>query len=79
MVYPEVGVTEVKMIDWQPWQAIDVAKELQTKGYVMGMDFEWEYHKPKYDDTTYEAVHNRFTIFRFYKDEIATWFTLKYG
>lgn len=70
---------EVKMIDWMPWQTMEVVKELRQKGYVMGVDFEWEYHKPKYDEFSYEAVENRHTIFRFYKDELSTWFELVYG
>lgn len=70
---------EVKMIDWMPWQAMEVVTELRQKGYVMGVDFEWEYHKPKYDEFSYEAVENRHTIFRFYKDELSTWFELVYG
>ena len=72
-------MTEVKMIDWMPWQAMEVVTELRQKGYVMGVDFEWEYHKPKYDEFSYEAVENRHTIFRFYKDELSTWFELVYG
>lgn len=69
---------EVKAVDWMPWQAIDVARELQAKGYVMGIDFDWEYHKPKYDDFGHEPVYNRYTMFRFYKEELATWFSLTY-
>lgn len=69
---------EIKVLDWMPWQAIDIAKELQAKGYVMGIDFDWEYHKPQIIVNEYEGVYNRFTIFRFYKEELATWFSLTY-
>jgi hypothetical protein len=69
---------EVKVLDWRSWQAIDVAKELQAKGYVMGIDFDWEYHKPQIIVNEYEGVYNRYTIFRFYKEELATWFSLTY-
>lgn len=69
---------EVKAIDWQPWQAMEVVQTLRERGYVMGTDFEWEYHKPKFDDFSYEPVYNRYTLFRFFKDELATWFTLTY-
>jgi len=70
---------EIKMIDWMPSEGIEVAKELQRKGYARGVDFDWEYHKPKYDDVSYEPVYNRYCIFKFYKDELATWFELIYG
>lgn len=69
---------EVKIIDWMPSQGIEVSNKLIKKGYVRGIDYDWEYHKPKYDDTTYESVYNRYCIFRFYKDELATWFSLTY-
>ena len=69
---------EVKALDWIPSNGIEVVNALRQKGYVMGRDFDWEYHKPKYDDTTYEAVYNRYILFRFYKDELATWFSLRY-
>lgn len=69
---------KIKVLDWMPWQAIDIAKELQAKGYVMGIDFDWEYHKPQIIVNEYEGVYNRFTIFRFYKEELATWFSLTY-
>jgi hypothetical protein len=69
---------EIKALDWMPWQAMEVVQELRSKGYVMGTDFEWEYHKPEFDDFTYEAVYNRYTLFRFYKEELASWFSLKY-
>ncbi len=69
---------EVKVNDWMPWQAMDVVLELRAKGHVLGTDFEWEYHKPEYNDWSGDAVYNRYTVFRFYKEELATWFTLRY-
>lgn len=69
---------EIKAIDWTPAKAMDVVTILKQRGYTMGVDFDWEYHKPKFSDTTYEAVYNRYTVFRFYRDELATWFSLTY-
>jgi hypothetical protein len=71
-------MTEIKVNDWMPAEMLEVVRSLRQQGYVLGEDFEFEYHRPKYDETTYEAVYNRHTIFRFYKDELATWFSLRY-
>jgi hypothetical protein len=69
---------EVKVIDWMPNTVMYVVRELRSKGYVQGKDFDFEYHKPKYDDYDHEPVYNRYTVFRFYKEELATWFSLTY-
>lgn len=69
---------EVKLIDMMPNKVMDIVKELRKMGYVRGIDFDFEYHKPKYDDFSFEPVYNRHTIFKFYKEEIATWFALRY-
>lgn len=69
---------EIKVLDWMPAQVMDIVTELRSKGYVQGVDFDFEYHKPKYNDWSGDAVYNRYTLFRFYKDELATWFRLVY-
>jgi len=63
---------------WGPGESMDVVKELRARGYVQGTDFDFEYHKPKYSETTYESVYNRQTVFTFYKESLATWFSLTY-
>lgn len=69
---------EVRIIDIMPNEAMDIVRELRKMGYVQGTDFDFEYHKPEIIVDDYEGVYNRFTMFRFYKDEIATWFSLRY-
>ena len=69
---------EVKIIDKFPGEILDIVAELKGQGYIQGTDFDFEYHKPKYNDWSGDAVYNRYTIFRFYKDELATWFALRY-
>jgi hypothetical protein len=69
---------EVKLIDIMPNEMIDIVNDLKQKGYQLGIDFDWEYHKPKFDDWSGDAVYNRYTVFKFYKDELATWFELVY-
>lgn len=69
---------EVKIIDTTASQAMEIAKELKDRGYVMGVDFDFSYHPPKYDYFSNDAVYNRHTIFTFYKEELASWFSLRY-
>ena len=69
---------EVKLIDTPPNEVIGIVHELKEKGYVQGVDFDWEYHKPEFNDWSGDAVYNRYTMFKFYKEELATWFELVY-
>ena len=69
---------EVKLFDIMPAEAMDVVRELRKMGYVQGIDFDFEYYKPEMNDWSGYVVYNRYTKFIFYKDEIATWFALRY-
>ena len=67
---------EVKLIDRLPNEFLEIVRELKEKGYVQGVDFDFAYHPPKFDDFSGDAVYNRCVVFTFYKEEIATWFNL---
>lgn len=69
---------EVKLLDKMPNEVIDIVYEIRLKGYVLGVDFDYAYHPPKYTDLSYDPEYDRYTIFRFHKEEIATWFELLY-
>ena len=68
----------VTLMDKQPNEIMEIVRELRSKGYIQGVDFDFEYHKPVFNDWSGDAVYNRHTIFTFYKESLATWFTLKY-
>ena len=69
---------EVKIIDIQVNEIMDIVKDLRLRGYVQGKDFDFEYRPPKYDAFSHDAVYNRCVIFKFYSEELATWFSLVY-
>lgn len=69
---------EVRIIDKKVNDIIDLVKEIKELGHIQGKDFDFEYHPPKYDDLSMEVVYNRVTVFKFYKEELATWFSLRY-
>lgn len=69
---------EVKIIDIMPNDALALVNELKQKGYIQGIDYDWEYHKPEFNNFSGDNVYNRYTMFKFYKEELATWFSLRY-
>lgn len=66
------------MIDKLPIEFLVIVNELKQKGYIQGIDFDFTYHPPKFDNFSGNAVYNRCVIFTFYKEELATWFSLLY-
>ena len=70
---------EVKIIGILPGRAMEIVRELRSTGHVQGIDYDFEYHKPENNDwSAGEEYNERYTIFTFYKESLATWFALKY-
>lgn len=59
-------------------QVLSIIKDLKRKGYVQGLDFDFEYHKPVYDEH-YDVLTPRHMVVTFYDAKLATWFQLTYG
>ena len=70
---------EVKLMDKFPNEIMDIVRELRQRGYKQGVDFDFAYHKPVYSDWSGDAEYNRFTVFTFHTEELATYFMLRYG
>ena len=66
-----VTITNKNAID-----ALDLVHKLKAKGYVQGVDFDFAFYQSKWDDMIGEIPKQ--TIFTFYKEELATWFSLLY-
>jgi hypothetical protein len=69
---------EIKLPNMKPDAMMGIVKELRAKGYVQGTDFDFAYHKPEYDLERYGVLYDRYTLFTFYKEELASWFELLY-
>ena len=67
---------EVTLLDKMPTDVIEIVRDLRKKGYTPGVEFDFAYNPPKFDEFSGDAVYNRCVIFTFYKEEIATWFNL---
>lgn len=55
---------------------LDIVKELRDKGYVQGSDFDFAFIPVEIDNSNYQIIKEKHTVFMFYKEELATWFTL---
>lgn len=63
-------------------RTIEIVHELKQMGWVMGKDFDFAHLKPEYDNFTgfnYDPVKERRTMFTFYNDSNASFFTIKYS
>lgn len=69
---------KVEVLDWKVDKAIEVVRDLKSKGYEKGVDFDFYFYPGRTDSFSYEPPTYRKTIFKFYKDELATWFELVY-
>ncbi len=69
-------MTEVKIKHEKPMSIMAFVAELREAGYMQKIDFDFQYIPAKFDDG---EVTPRHTIFTFYKEEVATWFALKYA
>ena len=69
---------EVVLYDLLPSQILEIVSDLKKSGLIQGVDFDFEYHQPRFHDWSGDVVYNRHTVFTFYRDEYATYFKLKY-
>ena len=64
-LYIDVGIT------------LDIVTELKQKGWVLGKDFDFEYHQSKWDEMIGKIPKQ--TVFTFYNDSNASYFMLRWG
>lgn len=71
----------VKVLHKKPDEIMTIVREFRNQGYQQGVDFDFAYFQPSYDNDSVvnECVEPRHTIFKFYQDKLATFFILKYG
>ena len=71
-------VIEVTIIDKDPSYIMELVRDLRAQGFVQGQDFDFTYRPARWDNFSGDAVYNRSTVFTFYRDELASWFSLRY-
>jgi len=55
-------------------EIIEIVHQMKAYGWKVGIDFDYEYHKP----SEYDGFYNRYTIFNFYNEELSTYFALRW-
>lgn len=68
-------MNQVKLEHEKPLSIMAIVSELRESGYKQKTDFDFQYIPAVLSD---DGVIPRHTIFTFYTDSIASWFTLKY-
>jgi hypothetical protein len=67
-------MTKVTITNKNASESLELVQKLRDKGYVQGVDFDFAFHQSKWDDMIGEIPKH--TEFIFYKEELATWFSL---
>ena len=64
-----ITVTNVPVLE-----IIKIVHQMKAYGWKVGIDFDYEYHKP----SEYDGFYNRYTVFNFYNEELSTYFALRW-
>jgi hypothetical protein len=67
-------MTKVTITNKNASEVLELVQKLIDKGYVQGVDFDFAFHQSKWDEMIGEIPKH--TEFIFYKEELATWFSL---
>lgn len=62
----------------KPSEIIEIVKEMRDAGMIQHKDFDFQYNQAKYQDWSGDFVAPEHTVFIFYEEAHATWFTLKW-
>jgi hypothetical protein len=65
-------------MDKDPAEVMDIVRELRQQGLAQGKDFDFAYHPPVYHDRQPHQNIKSVAEFRFYTQQYATMFKLKY-
>jgi len=63
----------------KPDLIMTTVREMRKAGLVQGEDFDFAFYNAQYDDTGFNLVNPRHTVFTFYKDKWATWYSIKWS
>ena len=72
-------LTKVKIKDKDPNEVMDIVRDLRNQRFVQGTDFDFAYFQSQYDPISGHLIERKHTVFTFYIEKYATWFTLKYS
>ena len=73
-----MGLIEIVLKHRSPTDIMNIVREMRESGMIQGKDFDFRYNQAKYQDWSGDAVDPEHTVFIFYTEHCATWFTLKW-
>jgi hypothetical protein len=56
-----------------------IVRSLRSMGLVQGKDFDFRYCPTKYDPVSGHLEKEKHSVFTFYEDKWATWFSLRWS
>lgn len=66
----------VRLWDLKPDEALEIVRELKSKGYKQTTDFDFAHFQGK---ISMNGEERRYTNFMFYNEKLATYFALRYS
>lgn len=69
---------QIKLKNKNPTEVVEIVHEMKKEGLVIGKDFDFSYQPPYYNNDGWSPIIQKQTVFTFYNEKIATWFTLKW-
>lgn len=73
------AVIEIVIKTLSPAVILGIVDDLKQNGFEIHTQFDFEYHASNRNDFSGESSYVRYTIFRFYDEQLATWFSLRNG
>jgi len=70
--------TSVRMEGCSAENAMRIVHEVREWGLMQGEDFDFAYHHDEFMGRSWKPVRPRYAEFRFYEEQYATMFKLKY-
>ena len=61
-----------------PDEIMEIVRELRKRGHAQGIHFDFRFVPVEIDPDNYTVINKKHTMFIFYKEELATWFSLIY-
>ena len=73
-----MDMIEIVVEDRGVSEILPMVTSMRDRGWVLNRDFSFAYHNATFDNDGHEAANPRYTVFRFFTEELATVFALTY-
>jgi hypothetical protein len=70
-------VISVSLKNKSPDEIMIIVRSMRKMGWVQGIDFDFAFNQSKWDEMIGEIP--KYTVFTFYQEKYATWFSLRWA